>query len=79
MSDHREDLLRIEKELKEVERRKRECQIDFYAPYPKQQEFHDLGISHRERLLFAGNQCGKTYCGAAEVSYHLTGRYPDDW
>lgn len=27
----------------------------------------------------AGNQLGKTYCGAAEVAIHLTGRYPDWW
>jgi phage terminase large subunit-like protein len=27
----------------------------------------------------AGNQLGKTYCGGAEVSYHLTGNYPDWW
>ncbi len=27
----------------------------------------------------AGNQLGKTYSGAAEMAYHLTGRYPDWW
>lgn len=27
----------------------------------------------------AGNQCGKSYCGAAETAMHLTGRYPDWW
>lgn len=27
----------------------------------------------------AGNQLGKTYCGGAEASFHLTGRYPDWW
>jgi phage terminase large subunit-like protein len=27
----------------------------------------------------AANQVGKTYCGAAEAAYHLTGRYPDWW
>lgn len=27
----------------------------------------------------AGNQLGKTYCGGAEVAYHLTGLYPDWW
>lgn len=27
----------------------------------------------------AGNQLGKTYCGAAEVAMHLTGQYPDWW
>ena len=50
-----------------------------YRPYERQQEFHAAGSSSRERLLMAGNQLGKTYCGAAEVSFHLTGRYPDWW
>ena len=27
----------------------------------------------------AGNQLGKTYCGAAEMAIHLTGRYPAWW
>lgn len=27
----------------------------------------------------AGNQLGKTYCGAAETAIHLTGLYPDWW
>src|SRR5262252_7928309 len=50
-----------------------------YRPYAKQREFHDLGADFRERLLLAGNQCGKTTCGAAEAAIHLTGRYPTDW
>ena len=59
--------------------RKRYRAIDFYVPRPKQQAFHDLGATIRERLFMAGNQLGKTYAGAAEVSFHLTGDYPDDW
>ena len=27
----------------------------------------------------AGNQLGKTFCGASEMAMHLTGRYPDWW
>jgi phage terminase large subunit-like protein len=27
----------------------------------------------------AGNRCGKTECGAAEMGMHLTGEYPDWW
>jgi hypothetical protein len=34
---------------------------------------------HRERLLMAANQVGKTLAGAAEAAFHLTGRYPDWW
>lgn len=50
-----------------------------YAAYPKQAEFHAAGALHRERLLMAANQVGKTYSGAAEAAYHLTGLYPDWW
>lgn len=53
--------------------------LDFYQPYEKQAEFHAAGSDHRERLFMAGNQLGKTYCGAMEVAIHLTGRYPDWW
>lgn len=53
--------------------------IRFFRPYPKQQEFYDQGSVKRERLLMAANQVGKTYCGAAEAAFHLTGDYPDDW
>src|ERR1700676_1860763 len=53
--------------------------LDFYKPYPKQKEFHDLGATKRERLFMAGNQIGKTWAGAFEVAMHLTGRYPDWW
>ncbi len=50
-----------------------------YQPYAKQRAFHAAGKTHRERLLMAGNQLGKTYCGAAETAFHLTGAYPDWW
>jgi hypothetical protein len=50
-----------------------------YEPYPKQHEFHAAGAEHRERLLMAGNQVGKTFCGAAEAAMHLTGLYPEWW
>ncbi len=50
-----------------------------YDPYAKQREFHAGGAVHRERLLMAGNQLGKTLCGSAEAAMHLTGLYPDWW
>lgn len=53
--------------------------LAFYKPYEKQQAFHDLSLSKKERLLMAGNRNGKTYCGAAEFAMHLTGKYPDWW
>lgn len=61
------------------DRKRRENLLRTYRPYPKQVEFHAAGLVYRERLFMAGNQLGKTIAGAAEVSMHLTGRYPDDW
>lgn len=53
--------------------------LEDYRPYPKQREFHAAGATHRERLLMAGNQLGKTLAAAMEVAMHMTGRYPDWW
>ncbi len=50
-----------------------------YEPYPKQQEFHNLGETKRERAFFAGNQLGKTLSLGHEIAFHLTGVYPDWW
>lgn len=60
-------------------RRKARTSLFRYRPYAKQLAFHAAGKEHRERLLMAGNQLGKTYCGGAELSFHLTGRYPAWW
>src|SRR5262249_30300837 len=65
--------------LEQLAQRQAENRLAFYKPYPKQAEFHRLGALHRERLLTSGNQQGKTYCGAMEMSAHLTGEYPEWW
>lgn len=59
----------------EIERRR----LSFYRPYLKQQIFHKAGATHRERLLRAGNQLGKTMAAAAESAMHATGLYPESW
>jgi phage terminase large subunit-like protein len=53
--------------------------LEYYRPYPKQQQFHTAGATHRERLLMAANQSGKTLAGGMEAAMHSTGRYPDGW
>jgi phage terminase large subunit-like protein len=63
----------------ERQRRFSEFRLKYFIPYPKQKAFFDAGAKHRERLFMAGNRCGKTECGAAEMAYHLTGLYPPDW
>ena len=50
-----------------------------YRPYPWQKEFHSAGADNPERMLMAANRVGKTMSAGAEVSFHLTGDYPEWW
>ena len=63
----------------EKKRRSIENRLQYYRPYEKQIDFHNAGARHRERLLMAGNQLGKTLAGGNEAAMHATGRYPDWW
>jgi phage terminase large subunit-like protein len=65
--------------LAEIERRTSCNRLATFRPYPKQLEFIAAGVEHRERLLMAGNQLGKSYTGAMEAASHLTGLYADWW
>lgn len=69
----------IEALLRDLDRVESRRRLADYRPYPKQAAFHAAGAGHRERLLRAGNQLGKTWCGGAEAAIHLTGRYPAWW
>ena len=53
--------------------------IELYDPYPYQSKFHETGATANQRHLMAANRIGKSYCGSMELSYHLTGIYPDWW
>jgi len=71
----------------ELHRRIQGTKLYRYQPYRKQKEFHAAGALHRERLLMAANQVGKTLagrqmlhmCNICQAAFHLTGRYPDWW
>src|SRR5262245_61442139 len=65
--------------LAEQQRRIIENRLAYYKPYPQQVDFHNAGATHRERLLCAGNQLGKTTAGGFELAMHATGRYPPRW
>ena len=65
--------------LKEKQRRVETNRINYYKPYPYQRKFHKEGDECRQRILMAANRVGKTYCGAIETAYHLTGNYPKKW
>jgi len=77
------DKERLHKLLREKEERDRVNQIKLFEPYEWQKTW--LASSKLEerniaqRLLMAANRIGKTYTGAREMSYHLTGEYPDWW
>ena len=64
---------------RELRKRERFNKVEFYDPYPYQLEFHATGGEANQRLLMAANRIGKSYCGAAEMAFHLTGLYPDWW
>ena len=68
--------LELVRSLRERERFNR---IDYYDPYPYQHKFHKTGSEANQRLLMAANRIGKSFSGASEMSYHLTGLYPDWW
>src|ERR1700732_1923709 len=77
-------LIRLARQtLSSSERRKRFRRIDFMDTgfwYPTQLAFFAAGSSGvHQRLIYGGNQTGKTLSAAAEVSWHLTGNYPDWW
>ena len=72
-----ETLAQAIKIAKELERRKATNRIDDYSPYDYQKKFHNTLA--QQRLLMAGNRVGKSFCGAMEVVYHATGKYPSWW
>lgn len=53
--------------------------LDYFKPYDYQFKWFESGIYATLRYLSAANQIGKTYGGAVEMTYHLTGLYPDWW
>ena len=75
----KEELEQAVELAREIRQRERYSRIDYYDPYPYQLAFHQTGSSANQRLLMAANRIGKSYCGSAEMSYHLTGLYPEWW
>ena len=65
--------------LREKQHRVETTRLAQYTPYKYQSKFHAEGEECRQRILMAANRVGKTYCGATETAYHLTGDYPEWW
>jgi phage terminase large subunit-like protein len=77
-------LIRLARQtLSSSDRRKRYRKIDFMDQsfwYPSQKAFFMAGSTGvHQRLIYGGNQSGKTVCCAAEGAWHMTGDYPDWW
>lgn len=72
-----EELARAVEIARELENRKQKNQLAGYKPYEYQQKFHNT--NEPQRLLMAGNRVGKSLCGAMEMAYHATGKYPEWW
>ena len=69
----------LERLLEERQERERFNRIDFISPYPWQKKLLASSKDHAQTLLMAANRVGKSWIGAANMSYHLTGLYPDWW
>ncbi|MDH2400784.1 terminase family protein [Bradyrhizobium sp. SSUT18] len=77
-------LIRLARQtLSSSERRKKYRRIDFLDAsywYPSQKAFFLAGSSGvHQRLIYGGNQSGKTLSAAFEVALHMTGDYPFWW
>ena len=71
------------KTLSSAERRRKYQRLDFLGTdfwYRTQLAFFAAGSSGvHQRLIYGGNQTGKTLCAGAEVAWHMTGDYPHFW
>ena len=47
--------------------------------YTRHMEFFAAGATHSMRLMLAANRVGKTEGFGCELTYHLTGEYPEWW
>lgn len=71
--------------MAELDRRQTERVIDNFFPddvrhlYKKHLDFFKAGADHRQRLVMAANRVGKTVMAGVELTYHLTGDYPEWW
>lgn len=85
---NRPELLSIARAIQAFTEHKKYNLIDSVFPlsgpfsrtaYHKHWEFFKAGSKHRFRVLGGGNGSGKSFTGATELTYHMTGEYPEGW
>lgn len=85
---NRPQLLNIARAIQAFSEHKKYNLIDSVFPdegqfsrnaYFKHMEFFEAGATHRFRVLGGGNGAGKSFTGSVELTYHMTGEYPDWW
>jgi phage terminase large subunit-like protein len=54
-------------------------QWELFKPYDFQKTFYAASKHSQRRFLCAANRVGKSYSESMELSYHLTGLYPEWW
>ncbi|MBE1275102.1 terminase large subunit domain-containing protein [Enterovibrio baiacu] len=64
--------------LDKIEQTRKENRWLDFKPYPFQKQMFEAGNTFRSRYACLANRCGKTYAGAMELAYHLTGLYPTE-
>ena len=88
MGNERAELIELLRMQDELDRRRKWNRIASIFPdsgprarhlYPKHVEFMRLGAEVSVRGFIAANQVGKSTTGCVELTYHLTGKYPDWW
>ena len=83
MSSSRTEKLQLLDELTDLKSQRDETtifsRIDHLKPYPWQRTFLNSSGSNKQTLAMCANRVGKSFIGGANMSYHLTGLYPDDW
>lgn len=53
--------------------------LEEFTPYEFQRKFYAASKKYNYRFLCAANRVGKSFSEAAEVAWHLTGKYPEWW
>ncbi|TOK48270.1 hypothetical protein CGI18_07195 [Vibrio parahaemolyticus] len=65
--------------LAQIRHEKKYHKSKWFKPYPFQEKFYKAGNDTKRRLLMCANRVGKSFSEAMEMSFHLTGLYPEWW